>query len=149
MTSLREDGYQVEIMLPMSYFPVGSVGMHVRNSPDSCMNYVWETDGDVWPDWDDYDPSLWGVLVIAPCNMFVVPEIPYGTVTALIAMITGYFIGGKFAEGFWQISIAFVFLAVSFVFLSLFDKSVSGSRNFYPKITGIVTSIDKEECIKY
>ncbi|HDY87821.1 MAG TPA: hypothetical protein ENH82_06845, partial [bacterium] len=67
----------------------------------------------------------------------------------LIAMITGYIVGEIFAEGFWPIGVAFVFLVASFAFLSLLNKFISGGKKFYPRITKIVHYIDQEECCKY
>ena len=81
-----------------------------------------------------------GKVIISAALIWIVP---------LIAMIIGYIVGEIFAEGFWPIGVAFVFLVASFAFLSLLDKSISGGKKFYPKITKIVHSIDQEEYCKY
>ncbi len=81
-----------------------------------------------------------GRVIISAALIWIVP---------LIAMIIGYIVGEIFTEGFWPIGVAFVFLMASFAFLSLLDKSISGGKKFYPRITKIVHYIDQEECCKY
>lgn len=58
----------------------------------------------------------------------------------LISMIIGYIVGERFAGGFWPIGAAFIFLVLSFSFLKLFDKAISGGKTFYPGITKVIHS---------
>ena len=56
-----------------------------------------------------------GRVIISAALIWIMP---------LIAMIIGYIVGEIFAEGFWPIGVAFVFLVASFALLSLLDKSI-------------------------
>ncbi len=41
---------------------------------------------------DDNDPSKGGTLIVAPCNMFEVPETQHGSITAVLAMISAFMV---------------------------------------------------------
>ena len=65
----------------------------------------------------------------------------------LISMIIGYIVGERFADGFWPIGAAFVFLVLAFAFLKVLDKAISGGRTFYPVITRIICPSGKENTV--
>lgn len=50
----------------------------------------------------------------------------------IISMFVGYFVVINFAQGFWPVLAAMVFLFLSFFLLRIIDKAISGGKSFYP-----------------
>ena len=97
------------------------------------------------------------ITVINECGAKISDNIVFETATGkfilsatliwilpLISMIIGYIVGERFANGFWPIGAAFVFLVLAFAFLKVLDKAISGGRTFYPVIMRVIYSSGKE-----
>ena len=76
-----------------------------------------------------------GKFIVSAALIWILP---------LISMIIGYIVGERFADGFWPIGAAFVFLVLAFAFLKVLDKAISGGRTFYPVIMRVIYSSGKE-----
>lgn len=70
-----------------------------------------------------------GKVILSSILIWIVP---------IAAMIAGYLAGSRFGGGIIPIAAGFLFMGLTYFFLRLLDRAISGGRSFYPQITEIL-----------